>query len=124
LNTVLTVAKYEPMGTTIMAKVKARSLTITSLEQVRFFFFFFNIYMSMRVASKKCLHVLSLGPPRLVSPGGNGVKGGDGGSYTYIGTAGAMLDLVPAAELPLSMSSLSRMVFSVEMILWVAMAEV
>lgn len=31
LNTVLTVAKYEPMGTTIMAKVKASSLTMTSL---------------------------------------------------------------------------------------------
>lgn len=31
LNTVWTVAKYEPMGTTIMAKVKASSLTMTSL---------------------------------------------------------------------------------------------
>lgn len=31
LNTVCTVAKYEPMGTTIIAKVKARSLRMTSL---------------------------------------------------------------------------------------------
>lgn len=32
LKTVWTVAKYEPMGTTIMAKVKASSLTMTSLR--------------------------------------------------------------------------------------------
>lgn len=31
LNTVFTVAKYDPMGTTIIAKVKARSFSITSL---------------------------------------------------------------------------------------------
>lgn len=31
LNTVWTVAKYEPMGTTIMANVKASNLTMTSL---------------------------------------------------------------------------------------------
>lgn len=35
LNTVCTVAKYDPMGTTIMAKVNARSLTMTSLPSVR-----------------------------------------------------------------------------------------
>lgn len=38
-----------------------------------------------------------------------------------MGTAGAMLDCVPAPELASPMSSLSRMVFSLEMILWVAM---
>lgn len=38
-----------------------------------------------------------------------------------MGTAGAMLDCVPAPELASTMSSLSRMVFSLEMILWVAM---
>lgn len=38
---------------------------------------------------------------------------------TYVGTAGAMLDCEPAAGS--AMSSLSRMVFSPEMILWVAM---
>ena len=31
LKIVFTVAKYDPMGTTTMAKVKARSLRITSL---------------------------------------------------------------------------------------------
>lgn len=40
---------------------------------------------------------------------------GEGICNTYVGTAGAMLDCVPA------MSSFSRMVFSPEMILWVAM---
>lgn len=40
---------------------------------------------------------------------------------TYMGTAGAMLDCVPAAGLAPTMSSFSRMVFSPEMILWVAM---
>lgn len=43
------------------------------------------------------------------------------GHNTYVGTAGAMLDCVPAAGLAPTMSSFSRMVFSPEMILWVAM---
>lgn len=67
LKIVSTVAKYEPMGMTIMAKVKARSLTMTSM-----------------------------------------------------GTAGAMLDCWSAAGLEPTVSSLSRMVFSSEMILRVA----
>jgi hypothetical protein len=33
LKIVCTVAKYEPMGTTIIAKVKPRSFTMTSLKQ-------------------------------------------------------------------------------------------
>lgn len=34
LNRVLTVAKYEPIGTTIMANVNARSFRITELARV------------------------------------------------------------------------------------------
>lgn len=70
LKTVFTVAKYEPMGMTIMAKVKARSLTMTSM-----------------------------------------------------GTAGAMLDCWSAAGLEPTVSSFSRMVFSSEMILRVAILD-
>lgn len=67
LKIVSTVAKYEPIGMTIIAKVKARSLTMTS-----------------------------------------------------VGTAGAMLDCWSAAGLEPTVSSFSRMVFSSEMILRVA----
>ena len=33
MKRVFTVAKYDPMGTTIMPKVKARSFKITDLEE-------------------------------------------------------------------------------------------
>lgn len=110
LNTVLTVAKYEPMGTTIMAKVKASSLTMTSL----------GIFVSVAMYEKKVgLHPLPRSRPawwvhrKEVGPRlGTREEG-----QTHMGTAGAMLDFEPAAELPLSMSSLSRIVFSLEMIL-------
>lgn len=42
---------------------------------------------------------------------------GNAENNTYMGTAGAILDCVPAAGLAPTMSSFSRMVFSPEMIL-------
>lgn len=111
LNTVLTVRKYEPMGTTIMANVKASSFAITSLGKGR---------------RGPCLSVNGMPGQMGVSscdPHGESVreKNGVGGGGAYMGTAGAMLDFVPAAGLAPTMSSFSRMVFSPEMILWVAM---
>lgn len=54
----LTVAKYEPMGTTIMAKVKASSLTMTSLGVL-------DVSYEM-LERQACLHPLltSLSPVR------------------------------------------------------------
>lgn len=51
-----------------------------------------------------------------------GVRGGVASSFTHVGTAGLMSDFWLAAGLLPTVSSLSRMVFSVEMILRVAIS--
>lgn len=103
LKTVCTVAKYDPMGTTIMAKVKARSFRMTSL-----------------------LHVLEIwiqgkwrgGAGGRSSSRGQKVASAEGASH--VGTAGLISDCWLAGGLAPTKSSLSRMVFSVDIILRVA----
>jgi hypothetical protein len=98
LNNVFTVAKYDPMGTTIMASVKARSFIITSLVQVS---------------------VEPLYKPFCFDRTRENIKEV---RSTYVGTAGEMLDFSLAAGLEPMLSSFSKMDFSVETILRVAMS--
>lgn len=94
LKIVLTEAKYDPMGMMIMAKVKANSLMMTSLESERFIrngtFHFWQ-----PVEDEKHGEVWQ----------------------AYAGTAGAMFDCWLAAGLAPTASSFSRIVFSDDMIL-------
>lgn len=95
------------MGTTIMAKVKARSFTITSLRcgQRRG-----SVHVFVRV--HELLYIAWL----------EAMLRGHGG--THVGTAGVMFDFSLAAGLAPTVSSLSRMVFSLEMIRRVAIGAV
>jgi hypothetical protein len=94
LKRVSTVTKYDPMGTTIMARVKPSSFMMTDLG----------------------VAVSELGNKPW---GETQSKGG----AAYVGTAGAMSDLTLAAGLEPMLSSFSRRVFSWEMILRVAMMD-
>lgn len=93
-----------------MASVKASSLTMTSLQR--------SVSLKSHATHRGCPLAL-MRFKKLAPRSGGAARRIDVG--TYVGTAGEMLDFSPAAGLAPMLSSFSRMDFSVETILRVAM---